>query len=846
MKFRFVTKSVLYILILMLVASSAFAVNQITFTGKNSKTGSAVTIDSIQIKNITQNKDYTLKGANTFDLDYFITSVEESANNSNNLSVSCSQSVFSGTTQFSFTLQGNDNVNVSVYSVNGEKIAGYSGSPGAGRHNLEFNSGNISSGLYIINVASSTGSQSALVTKISDGSSSSAPSVNYLFSTTVQPKAKSDKILDAGDEYYFIGFAKGFNNSALYNKTPEGGESFEFVFVPKTDPVVNSDALIPFTLFHVKDSDGTGPSAGVEVVLVFELNNNVYLYLASEGMALGYKGTYTISNSKVNIKFDYDDFKVDNSVTIDTANSEFTMPFMVFSTDAGTSKWEKRYLPFEAKVLNMFNAIASSEELTLQDAVDRVYNYAEKYETLYNMVEKKKVDENQSDEADLITIKATYSNGLMLSYSGGPDIIISFLNWINQGDRRPVIAGTLASDPRVHLNCKHPGNGISDPLHKSALFFAPYDAKVLSYWAVNSQGKLYLNEITSDRGWKDIDNIEGQMAILSSNSYSCTFLKDQDASVDNLIYELKKSPGYLYISTHGMEDGMLITGPYFSRRELVRIDMQNMNTKYPGLMTYGGGTLKNPKTMVIGCNGTGLKPTDVSYGYGITPKFWEWVVENGADFSSSLVFIGACLTDKTPDLRNAIKAKNYFAYNISVDSRLCGAISQYFAKMLTKPTFTGEEVYYNAIRVYNLQQMIYTNDTMFKGAIPVDDPPQLQTFFRGYATGGGETNLEMISNGWQLQQGIIDPGVLWWHMFTSRWGQDAAAGVQGAYNCWEEFWKDGKTGGLANPGCQNKCSGRAPTQEELAYMAWLLTADTKYMTGTIKKLARFTLYDGRN
>lgn len=844
MKLNYCIKLMILIVLSVFLPEISIAGNLINFTGINSKTSEKVTIDSIYIKNITQDREFIIRGTTEFDLDFF-TSIDESSQITYGFSPECTPSVFGESTQISFTVAGNENIMLSVYSVTGQKIAGYSVSPGSGRHTYQFNSGNISSGLYIVSIANGINSESVLITKISDATGVASPSLNLQSSNINTQKTKTGKILGAGDEYYFIGYSKGFNNSAIYNKTPEGGDTFEFVFVPNSSPVVSEDALIPFTLFHVEDSDGGKPGKGVEVVLVFELNSNVYLYLASENIAMSYKGTYSLGNNKINLKFDYDDFTVNSPVEIDTSNNEFTMPFKVFSTGKGTSKWEKRYLTLEGKILNMFNAIASSEELTLQEAVDRVYSYAEKYESLYNMAEKKRADESQSGDADIIAIEASYSNGLMINYSNSPDVIISFLNWINQGDRKPVIAGQLASDPRVHLNCKHPGNGHGDPVNKSALFFAPFDAKVLSFWAVNSQGRLYLNEISSDRGWKDIDNIEGQMALLQNNSYSCTFLKDQDANVDNLIYELKKDPGYIYISTHGMETGMLISGPYMSRRELVKLDMQKLETKYPGIITFDGGTLKKPRTLVIGCNGTGLKPTDVSYGYGIMPKFWEWASQNDVDLSSSLVFIGACLTDKTPDLRNAIKAKNYFAYNIPVDSRLCGAISQYFCKMLTKPTFTAEEVYYNAIRVYNLQQMIYTNDTMFKNAIPVDDPPQLHTFFRGYATGSDGTNLEMISNGW-LVQNKIDPGVLWWHMFTTRWGQDAYGGVLGAYDCWENFWKNGDTGGLANPGCQNKASGRVPTQEELAYMAWLLIADTKYMPGSLKKLARFTLYDGRN
>ena len=74
--------------------------------------------------------------------------------------------------------------------------------------------------------------------------------------------------------------------------------------------------------------------------------------------------------------------------------------------------------------------------------------------------------------------------------------------------------------------------------------------------------------------------------------------------------------------------------------------------------------------------------------------------------------------DSTSDLREAVKAKAYFAFKKSVSSDFAGAVFQYIlCKSLVRPIHSAEEVYYNIIRVANTQQMIYAEDKVWDGKI---------------------------------------------------------------------------------------------------------------------------------
>ena len=80
------------------------------------------------------------------------------------------------------------------------------------------------------------------------------------------------------------------------------------------------------------------------------------------------------------------------------------------------------------------------------------------------------------------------------------------------------------------------------------------------------------------------------------------------------------------------------------------------------LTTALGTTVTKDDVSVITGSPQGLPVFDaknaavgVTFFVPLRPSFWTWLAgQNKLDLSSSLVYVGACLTDSTSNLRNAV------------------------------------------------------------------------------------------------------------------------------------------------------------------------------------------------
>ncbi len=254
-------------------------------------------------------------------------------------------------------------------------------------------------------------------------------------------------------------------------------------------------------------------------------------------------------------------------------------------------------------------------------------------------------------------------------------------------------------------------------------------------------------------------------------------------------------------------------------------------------------------TMGVGKTLTGISSKYVS----LTPLFWKWIrTRNGfkAQLNNSLVYIASCLTDRTPDLRNAIGSRAYFAFSEPGPPKLAGAVFQYLVKHLVRNTHSAEEAYYNIIRIVNTQQKIYKEDNVFdniplKSAdLPGYPPQELVNCFHGSFWNGREMQ-RYEETGWLGLKG--SQGNIWWLAFTGRWGTNENGSTAGANNletCWNEYWKKGETAGFGDVLCNAMDPGVAPTQDEVAYATYLITGEPRLSFSGIKA-ARWTLNDAK-
>ncbi len=620
-------------------------------------------------------------------------------------------------------------------------------------------------------------------------------------------------------------------------------------------------ALLPLSYYHIRDSDGTAPKDSTVVTLLFEPGGTAQLYVANATEAIAYKGTYSYAAGKLALKFSDADFKPDVSFTLDTAQGTVTLPFKIFSEGAGSSTWERKRLSPQHNFSAIFKAALINENQTVDGAIDRVVAYASA------LIEARTADKRAavtlaSLGPELTAVEKT-PNGVRVKYDNGPWNYILLYSWPATPTSGALTAGPLASDPRVHLDPEPPHNGISDPPNKTALFIAPFKRLKFYSWVdmLKSGAGMSPGEGYHFSGSENFE-FDAMEDLLSDRGYTVKQIVNDDASVTNIIKALADgagAPGFITINTHGHADGSLTSGTFLGGTQtlagLALKDFEAYRQErdaltaagYGDLLTYDGGTPDAPATLAWTAIERDLRPGSYSYFLTFTAKFWEWLrLRRNVKFDRSLVYIGSCLTDKTPNLRDAIQARAHMAFNIAVRPELAGATFQYLCKSLSRPSHSAEESYYNIIRIANTRQMIYAEDNLYNGltsAVGKGQQTELKDIFQGYAF-DGTGMVSYQSAGWLKTPGA-DPGAIWWLLFSGRWGQNAQAGADGMRSCWQSFWKDGQTGGLANPGCHNKAPGRAPVEAEVAYASYLLSGLPVVGGSSTTRLPRWTLNDGR-
>jgi hypothetical protein len=455
------------------------------------------------------------------------------------------------------------------------------------------------------------------------------------------------------------------------------------------------------------------------------------------------------------------------------------------------------------------------------------------------------------------------SRGIEIRYPGQPPVEVILTGW-SVGNGSQLTLSPLASDPRINLATDSPHNSSADPLEESALFIAPFNWTKSLVW----YNGYWLNKIIPERWNQGIITtttgffeFNSMTSLLEDHGFENVWqLMDEDTDVITLCDHLipsgeYKTPGFIVFNTHSGDGGNLGTGTLVSttnrrtnayREGLVAALDTIKNSQYASMLTYLGGEEDNPKTIgVMAVHRQTKVRGSNSFYISLTPLFWDWLHTQGADFSRSLVYIAGCLTDQTPDLRNAIKARAYFAFSETTTPEMAGQTFQYFCKSLVKHTHTAEESYYNIQRISTTKQMIYPEDDLFNGVIMPNSEEQLYTtwkIFKGYAYDGAQV-VSYNDAGWLAPDDLANAGNIWWVLYASRWSEAPADGAAAVLDCWNRCWKNDTTGGLGEVFCQNAAPGMVPEEDEVGYALYLLTGEAQpSYSGT--SIPRWTFNDG--
>ncbi len=83
--------------------------------------------------------------------------------------------------------------------------------------------------------------------------------------------------------------------------------------------------------------------------------------------------------------------------------------------------------------------------------------------------------------------------------------------------------------------------------------------------------------------------------------------------------------------------------------------------------------------------------------------------------------------------------------------------------------------------------------------------------------------IDYQDSGWLGTSPKINPGTVWWLLYSARWGQDVVADRKAIKRCWDSYWKAGmRAPAVTDPDCRQRDAGYAPFQDEVSYALFLL------------------------
>lgn len=634
------------------------------------------------------------------------------------------------------------------------------------------------------------------------------------------------------------------------------------------------DQPVQVTLSLLHDSSGEGPAAGATVELVFAPPDDARFLALSDSGTLSYDGTWSIQSDQLTVDFAAPDFTRHGTFAMSYTTAPLTIPFQVFTGESGTSTWSVAPTDPVAGALDLADAAAATADgVTPSDYVSAAADYVaavtgvpvvDRTTAVSSGADAAPVSLNTAPAGDVqladqcvptISQIIEFTDAIRLQMACGSTVVIPMLSPGGgvagaTGDLSP---GPFSTIPLVDNNPARPGTGIDDPPNKRALLFEPF-AGVRTF-VLQPTGK---GTVTLTVGGFANENVNAVNALVADgyDVHSPSPLLKDSATVANLISAVSgRTPGVLYIDSHGDSQGDLLTGDFLG------VDLKSANAALAKVAAQNGippADLGQGYVDVQGMHAAGGAATprgafQRAYMLVLKPAFWTWLrTAHGADFSRSLVYVAACDTDQSDALRNAIGARAYFAFRTPVSPALTLAVGQYLTGLLLKPSFTSEEAYYNMLRIDAQRTTVYSDDNDFKGILDAggvdsrsSDPTVTEAGIVNVLDAYGSRDGTMVpytGNGW-LTSGL-DEGQIFYLLTAARAGsdEDTKQGLSNLKGCWDTWWSIGTLPGIASPYCQKWNDGSAPSQDEYDYALYLLTGQKHAFSGT--PVPRFTLNDG--
>lgn len=592
----------------------------------------------------------------------------------------------------------------------------------------------------------------------------------------------------------------------------------------------------------VRDSGGGTPKTGAQILLGFEPGGSAYIYAVDTTeyppSTLAYHGEWSYDGRTMKLRFANSDLSVNATFSLSLSASSLTLPFQLMSSKTGSSTWQRLAMtPSEAVFADYDAAIADTTlALSPADALARAYKYAEAWvgQSFDPPRAADMATRPHSAKAacpptkkDVVTRVQELLDAITIGNDCGQSVEDLLQDFVGAAPQAPLSVGTLATDPRVNLNSAPPGNGISDPLSKSALIIAPF-----TYTGTSTNARVQFqhgNTVTL----AVLNAIQAQLVTDGFAPDSIRMLVNGDATITNIYanFERLRDPGVVIFETHGGADGNLATASG------VGCEKNPVPVAIPSV----------PQDLLSGIECVGMPDgpglPDVTSSLAVPTSFWSRLRGHGVDLHRSLVFVTACDTDMTAAkgvtprvaqrtpiaqrpgaLARAVQAGAYFAWNDEVSTRIDNAVLKYLVAALSRPTHTSEETFYNMLRVAKTGQMIYKEDTLLSTAVVfplVAGGNDLYDRLDAYGW-NGSSMVSYWGHGWESGSPSLNAGQIWWLVFAARWSHDINLGVKSLISC-EQFWDKGQLSALTSVFCNNANDGAVPKKSEVDYASYLLT-----------------------
>lgn len=465
---------------------------------------------------------------------------------------------------------------------------------------------------------------------------------------------------------------------------------------------------LPGSYLFIEESSGYKPAVGAEIILRFILPDRLIIIATMPGKeSVSDSGNFEQINGRISLELPGLGKKVEEgSFSFD--GKKLVLPFLVIDEGEGTSTWEK----------------IETEEGSLEQSIEIFLDALSRGTARGTAIQNLKTDLQQSPDIKSVelnserSLKITYSSGyeeyflavqdfsgIPSSQPGGPSPPLSLVSYsmtpIQFFLNRPQTNRT--SWYRTYLQYEpEPISKGDAPNYKNAVIFSAFHTIALP--VPGGQGLKYMN--FRDKG----ENLSVIEEALKKASYQVApLIIDGSVTVEKIWEIFNKSWGVVYFSTHGV---CLNNGDYLiSTGE--QIPAQHRKTA-SSRASYLNSLLKSlGKKAALPSS---LHPffkieyiNDAPF-IVIHSDFFNNVK---GDFSGSLVYINACESAKSTNLRIAINARAFAGWKQEIDMEMGGDFLKPFWGCLSLKTRSAREAmdytknYLLEIKEYSKKLAVY-------------------------------------------------------------------------------------------------------------------------------------------